>query len=137
METISVRYDSDYITNYQFWPSNRAQQPPIVEWSPASHSLYTVIMYDLDAPYPNDPHLFLHWLVVNVPGNDIDLGQTVVSYLPPSPPNDSPPHQYVVAVYRQRSMIYPDIGSRSNLSLINLVRHYGLSLVGKVYFRSK
>lgn len=43
---------------------------------------------DPDPPTKNLPFLghILHWMVVNVPGNDTNDGETLVEYIKPNPP---------------------------------------------------
>jgi len=57
--------------------------------------LHTLVMFDADA---ND---YMHWLVVNVPGVDIDRGQTIAEYASPTPPRRTGPHRYVIAAMEQ------------------------------------
>lgn len=87
--------------------------PPRVVVDPTkSNALYTLIMWDRDAPYPHPRYSngmgaespFLHWLAVNAPDADFEspLATTLVDYIPPSPPRDSPPHTYIVHVLEQR-----------------------------------
>lgn len=76
-------------------------------------SLYTLIVYDRSAPSAKDPFNspYLHWLVVNIQGDDLSSGETVVEYQRPSPPPGSGVHRYVVALLTQLSdkPIQPEI----------------------------
>src|SRR5206468_1850959 len=64
---------------------------------------HTIILYDLDAPYPEDPTNapFLHWIVSNIRGNDVNTGRVIFPYFPPQPPSNSKPHRYILQVFRQ------------------------------------
>lgn len=42
-----------------------------------------------------------HWLVVNIPGNDIKNGQTLSEYIGSGPPPETGLHRYVFLVYKQ------------------------------------
>lgn len=88
--------------------------PPIIEWNFNFDSYYTIIMYDIDAPYPpvskdvpleNFMSPYLHWLVVNIKGNDVKNGALIWKYDPPNPPKDSLSHTYIVDVYLQNGSI--------------------------------
>jgi hypothetical protein len=94
-------------------------------------------MYDISAPYPypeNTSSPFLHWLVVNIGGQE----RIVSEYMPPSPPEDSPPYEYVVEIFEQMQGSFTPIKSeeRANFPLGGLIGGYGLSRIGSVYFRS-
>lgn len=66
---------------------------------------YALALIDPDAPSPTDPSArsFLHWLVVNIPGNAIEAGQTVRSYLGAFPPSGTGTHRYFFVLMEQRS----------------------------------
>ncbi|KAK6060093.1 phosphatidylethanolamine-binding protein [Cooperia oncophora] len=61
---------------------------PSLKWNAEQAALYTVVMIDADAPSRKDPHLseFLHWLVINIPGQSINRGSEEFPYRPPRPP---------------------------------------------------
>ena len=48
---------------------------------------------------------YLHWLVVNIPGNQVGLGQELQSYAGPTPPPDTGIHRYIFLVYCQPTAI--------------------------------
>ncbi|CAH0387423.1 unnamed protein product, partial [Bemisia tabaci] len=64
---------------------------------------YTLIMAGLDEPSHMTPTLreYLHWLVVNIPGNEIKEGQELASYNVPAPAEDTGIHRHVIVVYKQ------------------------------------
>nr|XP_018905872.1 PREDICTED: putative odorant-binding protein A5 [Bemisia tabaci] len=64
---------------------------------------YTLIMAGLDVPSHMTPTLreYLHWLVVNIPGNEIKEGQELASYNVPAPAEDTGIHRHVIVVYKQ------------------------------------
>lgn len=60
--------------------------------------------------YPKNEILFnfreiLHWLVVNIKGNDVSTGQTISSYKGSGPPKGSGLHRYIFIVYEQNAQI--------------------------------
>lgn len=82
----------------------QTRSKPDISWDSKVGRLYTIIIYDLDSPYPKVDDMsdvYLHLLVVNLP----DKGEVVASYVPPSPPEDSPKHRYIIAVYKQKGEI--------------------------------
>ena len=48
-------------------------------------------------------NLYLHWMVINVPGAKVDQGETVTSYKGPAPKPGSGVHRYVILAYEQKS----------------------------------
>ncbi|XP_015925899.1 protein D2-like [Parasteatoda tepidariorum] len=83
---------------------NRTQEEPSLFWrSSNSNILYTLLMIDPDAPYPQNPTLqnYLHWIIVNIPGNNIKDGDLIADYVAPNPPRDSNRHRYIFVVYKQ------------------------------------
>lgn len=51
---------------------------------------------------------YLHWLVINIQGNDIGSGQTLADYLGSMPPKDSGLHRYVLMVFKQSARLLVD-----------------------------
>lgn len=70
--------------------------PSQVTWPTTSEELYTMIMLDPDAPSRQNPKpgAFLHWLVVNIPGNQVEKGNHLATYIGAGPPQNSGSHRY-------------------------------------------
>lgn len=112
--------------------------------------LYTVALIDPDAPRPDQPtsRSWLHWLVVNIPGDDVDAGKTLRSYVGAFPPAQTPPHRYFFLLMEQRAgeqrfqsalpagdgLSAEDVRTRSNWSLSQFVAENQLKLVGWHHF---
>ena len=70
---------------------------------------YTLLMIDTDIPStkttigtPDMP--FVHWLKINMPGDDVNNGETVFSYRGPQPPSPSQNyHHYYFLLYKQKT----------------------------------
>jgi phosphatidylethanolamine-binding protein (PEBP) family uncharacterized protein len=60
---------------------------------PENYGIYTVTLYDEDAEY-------IHLFVYNVTNNDINTGNYLFMYEPPSPPKDTK-HLYSLNIYKQ------------------------------------
>ncbi|KAG4067882.1 hypothetical protein HA402_010568 [Bradysia odoriphaga] len=77
---------------------------PLVDWTADAHSFYTLIMTDPDAPSRKEPTFgqWFHWTVVNIPGNDLSKGDTLVEYVGSGPPPDTDLHRYVLLVFKQQ-----------------------------------
>src|SRR6516165_6612428 len=88
-----------------------------ISWDNDKKKLYTLVFFDLDAPYPDESDIpYIHYLVINVPGDNIEKGKTVLEYKPTIPPKDSSPHEYIVQLYEQPTKInVGKVERRSNL----------------------
>jgi len=103
-----------------------------ITWDPMPGVQYSLIMYDIDAPYPSQPSSspYIHLLVTNILGNDISNGQQLFTFLPPSPPADSPPHRYIIGLFSQRSLVPAMIlSNRAQFPLDQLAAQYGLHIM--------
>nr|XP_022914088.1 protein D2-like isoform X2 [Onthophagus taurus] len=81
----------------------KVKDVPNVKWQAEEGSYYTLIMTDPDAPSRTNPKMreWHHWLVGNIPGNDIKKGTTLSEYIGSAPPKDSGLHRYVLLVFKQ------------------------------------
>ena len=61
---------------------------PKVCWDADSDSFYTLIMTDPDAPSRHNPKFreWHHWLVVNIPGSQVNMGEVKSEYIGAGPP---------------------------------------------------
>jgi phosphatidylethanolamine-binding protein (PEBP) family uncharacterized protein len=103
---------------------------PIVSWNAIPGKLYTVLMWDPDAPASSWIHLF----VVNTPSSNLTQGQTILSYEPPTPPSGI--HRYFVSVFEQPQMIDVPIPSeRGNFDVSAFVEKHRLQKIGEKMIR--
>lgn len=58
---------------------------------------------DPDAPSREDPkhREWAHWTVTNIPGAQVEKGDTIAEYVGSGPPKDTGLHRYVFLVYKQ------------------------------------
>ncbi|XP_036325333.1 protein D2-like [Rhagoletis pomonella] len=80
---------------------------PTVTWEADNDALYTLIMVDPDAPSRAEPTFreILHWLVVNIPGNEVTQGETIAAYAGSAPPQGTGLHRYIFLVFKQAGKI--------------------------------
>ena len=117
-------YTSDLFVN---------KKPNITSTKKNSSNLFTTIMVDPDAPYPENPtaKYFIHLLVVN--SNDIK-----VDYYPPNPPANSNPHRYQVLLFKQSKYISTNVTKPgSNFDLDNFIKSNELELIDEFEFKVK
>lgn len=64
---------------------------PTVSWPYDASTLYTLVMVDPDAPSRTNATLknVLHWLVSNVPANELAKGDIKATYVRSQPPKDT------------------------------------------------
>lgn len=78
---------------------------PIVSWNAPSDKLYCLVMSDPNIKQKKGlyrDHLsYLHWLVVDIKGNDLQSGKILQPYQGPSPPPNSGIHRYRFALIHQ------------------------------------
>lgn len=84
----------------------QVQNQPEVSWKDADpKSFYTLVMTDPDAPSRAEPKFreWHHWIVGNIPGNDIFNGEVLSGFISSAPPMNSGLHRYVFMLYKQPS----------------------------------
>ncbi|XP_059622195.1 protein D3-like [Phlebotomus argentipes] len=101
---LEVKYPSDAEANYgnELTPTE-VKDEPIVTWESDPEDLYTLLLVGLDAPTRAEPSLraIKHWLVGNIPGNDLSEGETLAEYIGSGPLEDTGLHRYVFLVFKQ------------------------------------
>ncbi|EFX88098.1 hypothetical protein DAPPUDRAFT_42659 [Daphnia pulex] len=103
--TITIKYDSGVAVDggNELTPTQVQNQPIHIEWPVEEGAHYTLCMTDPDAPSRNTPTFreWHHWLVVNIPGNDIKNGEVLSQYVGSGPPEGTGLHRYVFLAYKQ------------------------------------
>ncbi|KAI6179777.1 hypothetical protein M3Y98_00647100 [Aphelenchoides besseyi] len=86
---------------------SEVKSQPIVKWETEPNALYTLVKVDPDALSRENPiyRSWLHWLVVNVPGNQLTNGKVIASYKGAGPPPKTGLHRYVFLVFKQSDRI--------------------------------
>ncbi|KAK4879806.1 hypothetical protein RN001_007952 [Aquatica leii] len=105
---LHVTYNKDIKVNEGnvITPTN-VKDRPVVYWNSEDDSFYSLVMTDPDAPSRENPELreWHHWLVVNIPGNNIQQGETLSEYIGAGPLQDTGLHRYVFLLYKQPQKI--------------------------------
>lgn len=118
-----VKYQKDLKVKFGnvLKPSDVRSIPIEVKWQTEENALYTLCLTDPDAPTRSKPEFreWHHWLVVNIPGNNIAAGDTLSAYIGSGPPKGSGLHRYVFLAYKQPGRIdidqEPKLGNRSDV----------------------
>jgi len=88
-------------------PSQVSSVPKVVFEPYLNKDLYTLILTDPDAPSRAEPSMreYVHWMVTNIPGNDIASGDEILSYQGAAPPYGTGQHRYVFTIYLQSAPV--------------------------------
>ncbi|TKR66808.1 hypothetical protein L596_023046 [Steinernema carpocapsae] len=107
------------------------QSVPWVTWDMDPNTLYTLVMIDPDTPSPTKPvtREWRHWLVTNIPEDNVKGGEIITNYAGPTPPPGDGFHRYVFLVYKQPGEIDAgDVKSadRGSFKVADFAREYRL-----------
>ncbi|KAH8382598.1 hypothetical protein KR009_004239 [Drosophila setifemur] len=82
----------------------QVRDEPAVYWPASPESYYTLLMVDPDLPNALRPvhREFVHWMVLNIPGNQLSMGDIRVGYLGAMPLQESGAHRFVFLLFKQR-----------------------------------
>lgn len=135
MSDLKIFFGDHEVANGETLPFMMTQNQPKYKFHSRKDDLYTLIMVDPDAPYPENAKFkyYLHWIIVN--NTDI-----VSAYHPPSPPADSNPHRYYLFLMRQKQRLDPESievpAERKNFPLTDFAEKYNLTDATNIYFRT-
>lgn len=81
----------------------QVKDKPTLKWNAEPNAFYTLLLVDPDAPSRTKPTYreYLHWAIVNIPGDAIEQGETIFDYIGAGPPKDTGLHRYIFLVYKQ------------------------------------
>ncbi|XP_065356004.1 putative odorant-binding protein A5 [Calliphora vicina] len=103
-EKLKLEFENGLIVGdgKEFTPT-QTKDTPTIDWSADPNTYYTVYMASPDAPDAANPIWgeFVHWLVGNVPGKDVDKGDEYCAYIGPLAPKTGGVMRYVFLVYEQ------------------------------------
>ncbi|CAH1250899.1 PEBP1 [Branchiostoma lanceolatum] len=98
-----VKFDDVRVSLGKTLTPTDTKNEPKVTWPAEDGQLYTLAMLDPDSPSRADPRYgqWKHWLVGNIPGNDVRRGDVISEYISPIPLVGTGLHRYVILVYKQ------------------------------------
>ncbi|KII67424.1 OV-16 antigen [Thelohanellus kitauei] len=113
--TVEVMYSDEEVKFKDTIDPAKAHGEPHLNWEANSDVKYTMIMTDLDPPSRENPknREWFHWLKYNIPGDDLSGGETLIEYMPPTPPSGTGKHRYLFLIYKQKESLQlkePKIG---------------------------
>ncbi|KAF1484818.1 39S ribosomal protein L38, mitochondrial, partial [Eudyptula minor novaehollandiae] len=80
---------------------SEASSPPAVSYKADKGSLWTLLLTNPDGHLRVADSEYLHWLVTNIPGNDIKSGKEICHYLPPFPAMGTGYHRFIFLLFKQ------------------------------------
>ena len=95
---MEVKYNNKIVSkeNPIFLTTKETQTQPVVSLKGLdTNKYYTLILGDPDAV----GGYYIHYLVTNITGNNINNGETVIHYYGPHPPEGSGDHHYIFTLY--------------------------------------
>ncbi|OQV25612.1 putative Phosphatidylethanolamine-binding protein-like protein F40A3.3 [Hypsibius exemplaris] len=106
-DVLQVKYPSGVEVHLGNELTPRAvKDEPTVQWNADGNKLYCLIMTDPDAS-PEYSEI-KHWLVINIPGNNLEEGRVMAAYRGSGPPLGTGKHRYIFIVYEQAAKIESD-----------------------------
>ncbi|KAK9501885.1 hypothetical protein O3M35_012524 [Rhynocoris fuscipes] len=98
-----AKFGANEVNDGNVLTPTQVKNPPKVEWEADPNAYYTLCLTDPDAPSRKDPKFreWLHWLIVNIPGNNVNQGEVLAEFVSSAPPKGSGLHRYVFLVYKQ------------------------------------
>jgi len=99
-----VAFDSTQVQENSTIGSKTARGDLALSWTAEPDKFYTLVIYDMTAPSAKDTSdsPFVNYLIINIPGNRVDEGHVLASYMPPVPSPGSGTHSYLVELYEQK-----------------------------------
>ncbi|NXD69780.1 RM38 protein, partial [Eolophus roseicapillus] len=80
---------------------SEASGPPAVSYEADKGSLWTLLVTNPDGHLRDTDSEYLHWLVTNIPGNNIKSGKEICHYLPPFPAMGTGYHRFIFLLFKQ------------------------------------
>lgn len=101
---LDVAYSAGKVALGNELTPSEVNDEPQVKWNAAPEKFYTLILVDPDAPSKKNPTFadVKHWLVANIPGDDVSKGDVIAEYYGSGPPKNTGLHRYIFLLYEQK-----------------------------------
>lgn len=145
---LKVMYGNINLTPGMVLTPTQVQNPPKLEWDADPKSFYTIFLHDPDAPSRDNPSFgeWHHWMVANVPGQDVSKGRTISDYVGSGPPKGTGLHRYVLVVCAEgaQPQAYADVkkigmtgSGRAQQKLANYLNKYNLKVEAANFYQAE
>ncbi|XP_022110541.1 39S ribosomal protein L38, mitochondrial-like isoform X2 [Acanthaster planci] len=98
-------YSGNFVT------PTEASQPPAVTFESSEDTLWTMLLTNPDGHLLDNHKEYVHWLIGNIPGNQLSQGEEIFNYLPPFPAQGTGYHRFVFVLFQQEGRV--DYSSRA------------------------
>lgn len=123
---LEVEFDCGFTTLGNKFAPLQVQNMPKVSWKDAKDDeFYTLVMTDAV-----EKRETVHWLVANIPSNDIDKGDVLTSYFPAAPARGTGEHRFVFLFFRQPDKV--DLHGQEKISTFQMAGRSNFSTKGFV-----
>jgi phosphatidylethanolamine-binding protein (PEBP) family uncharacterized protein len=124
-----VQYGQTVVVNGPILTKSETQSAPNISF-PHTEKLYTLVMWDPDAPNPS----YVHWIVTNIKSsNNIGPNNEVLPYTGPNPPSGI--HRYYFGLFEQLQNIYPEKPERSRFNIDTFIKNNNLIKINDVFIK--
>lgn len=98
-DTVMPVYHGNYVT-----PSEAAVAPEVM-FDAQEGSLWTLLLTNPDGHLRDTNSEYVHWLVGNIPGNQVHAGDEICHYFPPFPAKGTGYHRHIFILFKQEERI--------------------------------
>lgn len=99
---LNVQFDCGVTTLGNKFAPIQVRNRPNITWKDVNEdAFYTIIMTDSEGKGKE----WLHWLIANIPGNNVEKGTVITAFFPSAPPKDTGEHLYVFLLFKQPAKI--------------------------------
>lgn len=107
---ICYNYDDDLVTPVYYgnriFPAEASSEPTVrYSAGDVDGTLYTLMMTNPDGHLLDDDGEYVHWLIGNIPGNDVSRGEKLVDYIQPFPVRGTGAHRLIFVLFEQNKHI--------------------------------
>ncbi|KAL3860403.1 hypothetical protein ACJMK2_010528 [Sinanodonta woodiana] len=106
---VNYDYDEESVTPvYQgniLLPSEAKSIPTVSYDCEDKSSLHTLVMTAPDSHLQDNKSEYLHWMVGNIPGQSVSVGEVVCPYMQPFPLKGTGLHRYIFVLFKQSKKI--------------------------------
>ncbi|XP_071785241.1 large ribosomal subunit protein mL38-like [Asterias amurensis] len=78
-----------------------ASQPPDINYTSTNDKLWTLLLTNPDGHLQDNSKEYVHWMIGNIPGNQLSQGDEIFDYLPPFPARGTGYHRFAFVLFQQ------------------------------------
>lgn len=123
LQDFTVQYGPTVVSAQELNAQETSTAPSVSYVVPKDAKLFTLMMFDPDVPQKGKE--YLHWLIVDIKGNDLSTGRVLVPYEGPHPPPNSGIHRYIFTLLHQPEPFAGPIPSRTEFKFQEFFRQLG------------